>query len=61
MLRGTASRVGRLALRLREGGPLFSGGSHSLRGVGKRFYTGLDAHLFLQKKKTLNEMTRKCD
>ena len=36
----TASRVGPLALRLREKGPLYSGGSHSLGGgVGKRYYT----------------------
>ena len=39
MLRGAASRVEPLALR--EGGPLFSGGSHLNWGVGKRYYTGI--------------------
>ena len=32
MLREAASRVGPLAIRLREGDPLFSGGSHFLGG-----------------------------
>ena len=49
VLRGAASGVGPLALRLIEGGPLFSGGSHLKRGgVGKRYYTGNVPQLFLR-------------
>ena len=43
MLRGAASRVGPLALRLREGARYFQEGAHLKTeggGVGKRHYTG---------------------
>ena len=43
MLRGAASRVGPLALRLREGAHYFQEDTHLKRGggVGKRYYTGM--------------------
>ena len=40
-VKGSSQQSGPLALSLREGGLLFSGGSHSLRGVGKWYYSGV--------------------
>ena len=56
VLRLAASRVGPLALRSREGVPLFSGGSHLLRrSVNDTIHTGdiqMDLMLFMSKSKS---------